>query len=91
MKSLRVINYIYYKVLTSQEEFSDKQLSHPICFLVMKTGSSIHHVTAALITRQMRVPLKVGLLFVVNNGSHSGTYTHTGITKLPTDSSPSPR
>lgn len=32
MKSLRVINYIYYKVLTSREELWDKRLSHPHLF-----------------------------------------------------------
>lgn len=32
IKSLRIINYIYYKVLTSREEYPDKQLSHPYLF-----------------------------------------------------------
>lgn len=31
----------------------------------MKTSSSIHHVTAALITRQMRVPLTIYLLLIM--------------------------
>lgn len=93
MKSLRVINYISYKVLTSREEFPDKQLSHTYLFSCDENKLK-HPSCQCLSDHQADEGALKGCFttyFFVNNVSHYGTSTHTGITALPTDSSPSPR